>query len=463
MKVHFPLSGWQWIFRSIAGVLLLVLLFPADPVLAAPASAATPYSDAENAPAAAPLTPAPGAKAAYSLPADKLAKALRLSRDFTLLQFSATAWQMLFLLLLLATGALHGLASWAERITPRRWLQGVIFLPLLLLLVSLSNLPFSMAGHWLSVSYGLSIQHWGSWFLDHGKSVLLMLLVGTLILLTLMRLIVQFPRRWWLCFWAGSLPFIVAAIFVVPVLIDPLFNHFEPLARSNPELVQALGRVVARTGTNIPPERMYLMKASEKLTVPNAYVTGIGSTKRVVVWDTTIKTASTDEILFIFGHESGHYVLHHIWKGIAFYAMLLLLLLWIGSHAVTWMIANFGGRWRIVNLEDWSAVGVLLLVFAALSVLSEPIDNTFSRVLEHNADIYGQEAMHGIVADPQATAQHAFQLLGETYLEDPNPGVLLEFWTYDHPSTLHRATFAAGYNPWVAGRRPKFFPPDSGK
>lgn len=463
MKLRFPLSGWQWAFSPIAVLLLLVLLFSSHGLLARMVPGAALHFAVGDASTASAQTSTPNTKAAYTLPPEKLAKAIRLSRDYTILQFAETGWQVLFLLLLLMTGTVVRLAGWVEGVTSRRWLQGLLFLPLLLLLFSVSNLPFSMVGHWLSVSYGISIQHWGSWFLDHAKSLLLMLVFGTAILLTVVWLIHKSPRRWWLRFWVGSLPFIVCTVFVIPVLIDPIFNHFEPLMRSNPALVNDLERVVARTGTSIPPERMYLMKASEKLTVPNAYVTGIGATKRVVVWDTTIKTATTDDILFIFGHESGHYVLNHVWKGIAFYSLVSLLQLWIGYHFVVWMIARYGERWGIASIESWPAVGVLLLAFSLLNLLSDPINNTFSRAQEHEADIYGQEAMHGVIAAPQATAQHAFQLLGESYLEDPNPGAFLEFWTYDHPSTLHRATFAAGYNPWVAGQKPKYFPPDNEK
>jgi Zn-dependent protease with chaperone function len=205
------------------------------------------------------------------------------------------------------------------------------------------------------------------------------------------------------------------------------------------------------------------MKASEKLTVPNAYVTGIGATKRVVVWDTTIKMAPTDDILFIFGHESGHYVLNHIWKGIAFLCGMLLVMMWIGYHLVNWLIARYGDRWQIGSIEDWAAVGVLLVVFSVLSFVADPIGNSYSRAQEHDADIYGQEAVHGIVANPQATAQHSFQLLGEAYLDDPNPSAFFEFWTYDHPSISRRAAFAAGYNPWTDGQQPKYFPEDKAK
>jgi STE24 endopeptidase len=444
--------------------ILFALIFPCVSLLASPhLGAATLQTGPAHFASETDGPPQQNANSTYTLPPDKLAKAIRLTHDRTILQFAEEIWGILFLLLLLGTRVLSRLGHWAESITPRRWLQSLIFLPILLILISLSNLPLTMTGHWLSTSYGISIQRWGGWFLDQGKSLLLTLAIGTLILGVLFWLIRKYPRRWWVLFWAGSVPFVIIAVFVVPVVIDPMFNHFEPLSKTNPQLVIDLGKVVARTGTNIPPERMYLMKASEKLTVPNAYVTGIGATKRVVVWDTTIKMAPTDDILFIFGHESGHYVLNHIWKAIAFLCGLLLVMMWAGYHIVNWLIARFGERWQIRSIQDWAAVGVLLVVISMLSFVSDPIGNTYSRSQEHDADIYGQEAVHGIVANPQATAQHAFQLLGEAYLDDPNPSPFFEFWTYDHPSIARRAAFAAAYNPWTEGKRPKYFPEDHAK
>jgi Zn-dependent protease with chaperone function len=102
-------------------------------------------------------------------------------------------------------------------------------------------------------------------------------------------------------------------------------------------------------------------------------------------------------------------------------------------------------------------VAVLALVLNVLNFFSEPIDNAFSRSIEHAADVYGQEAIHGIVADPQATTQQGFQKLGETSLDDPTSHPFVDFWTSSHPSTAERAAFAAAYNPWIAGRHPKYF------
>jgi len=249
----------------------------------------------------------------------------------------------------------------------------------------------------------------------------------------------------------------VFGVFVTPIVIDPLFNHFEPLQQSNPALVNRLERVVARGGIAIPPDRMLLMKASEKVTGLNAYVTGIGASKRVVVWDTSIAKATPDEISFIFGHEMGHYVLNHIYKGLAFAAVGLLAMFFVGFHCVQWLLARFGAAWGIAGQNDWAAFVVVMLVLSALTFLSEPIANGFSRAQEHAADVYGQEAIHGIVADPKATAEHSFQVLGEESLVDPTPHPFVEFWTASHPSIADRAAFAAAYNPWLPGQKPKYF------
>jgi Zn-dependent protease with chaperone function len=124
-----------------------------------------------------------------------------------------------------------------------------------------------------------------------------------------------------------------------------------------------------------------------------------------------------------------------------------------------WLLNRYGSRWRIRSQNDLACLAVLVLVLNVLNFLTEPIDNGFSRRIEHNADVYGQEAIHGIVADPQTTVQRGFQRLGETSLDDPTPHPFVEFWTSSHPSTASRAAFAAAYNPWEAEQHPKYFRP----
>jgi Zn-dependent protease with chaperone function len=395
--------------------------------------------------------------AAYRLPPAKLKVAIRLNRKRTAIEFADTAWTILQLALLLTLGVAAWMRRVAVRLSGNRWVQGFAFYLLFLVITSLLSLPLEMYGHHVSLEYGQSVQQWGSWFADKGKSFLLSYGIGGLLVMLLFFCIRRSAQRWWFWFWIPTMVAVVFGVFVSPILIDPIFNKFEPLQASNPALVARLEQVVARGGIVIPPERMFLMRASEKVTGLNAYVTGIGASKRVVVWDTSIAKATPDEISYIFGHEMGHYVLNHIYKGIAAAAVGLLAMFYVGYHCVNWLIARFGATWGIAGQEDWAAFVVVMLVFSVLSFLGEPIGNAFSRMMEHEADVYGQEAIHGIVADPQAVAQHSFQVLGEESLDDPTPHPLVEFWTFSHPPIAERARFAAAYDPWGVGGKPRYF------
>ena len=264
-------------------------------------------------------------------------------------------------------------------------------------------------------------------------------------------------HRYWLWFWAAMVPVTVLGAFLLPEIIEPIFNTYEPLTKSHSALVTDLERVVARTGTHIPPNRMFLMVASDKSNGLNAYVTGIGSTKRIVVWDTTADRMPEDEILFTFAHESGHYVLNHIPKGLAAGAVGMLALFWATATLAQGLSRRFGREWSVPNLACLPGLAVLLLAASLLQIIADPIENTASRYVEHQADVYGQEAIHTIVPNPQKTAVAAFNRLGAAYLDDPNPNPFLEFWTYDHPSIQSRATFAEHYNPWTAGQQPQYF------
>jgi Zn-dependent protease with chaperone function len=306
------------------------------------------------------------------------------------------------------------------------------------------------------------VQSWGSWLGDQGKALGLTLLIGAPVMLLFNWIVRRWPRPYWFGVWVATLPLLVLSIFVSP-LLEPIFNKFEPLSKNNAGLVTELEKVAVRTGTNIPPERMFLMKASVKTNGLNAYVTGLGATKRIVVWDTTAGRVPDDEVLFIFGHESGHYVLHHIPKLIAGMAFALFFIYWACAGFAAWLARRFGSRWQLGRQEDGnplaSRAGFIVLLFAisVAGFLLEPVNSTFSRHFEHQADVYGQEAIHGVVADPQKTAVSAFNHLGEAWLEDPNPNPFIEFWEYGHPSTQNRAIFAEQYDPWANGGHGEFF------
>jgi len=396
-------------------------------------------------------------QSAYTLPPEKLKLAKELFRTRTLLHFAGAGWGILQLVLLLALGVPPRLRDVALRLSGNRWVQGFAFTFLLLLLILLLDLPLAIYGHHLGLAYGLSVQRWGSWFGDMAKGFGLEWATTGLGVMLLFWIIRRSPRRWWFWFWIPAMLAAIFGVFIAPVLIDPMFNHFEPLGAHDPALVERLEQVVARGPLHIPPERMFLMQASAKYTGLNAYVTGIGPSKRVVVWDTSIAKATPDEIAFIFGHEMGHYVLNHIYLTLLYLGGLMLIAFWLGFHIVQFLLRRYGEAWGIRSQNDWAALVIYLMVLATLTFLAEPIINGFSRAHEHAADVYGQEAVHGIVADPQTTAALTFQVLGENSLDDPTPHPFVEFWSYSHPSIANRTVFAATYNPWALGEHPRYF------
>lgn len=354
----------------------------------------------------------------------------------------------------LRTGS--AIAKIADRVSQRIWAQGLIATPLWLLILSTLELPAALLGHHVSLRYGLSIENWLPWWIDWLKSTGLTLLLGVLVLTVLYALMRHSPRRWWLWFWIFTVPVEVLLTFAAPLIIDPLFNHFTPLADTNPALVDQLERVAARGGLNIPPNRIFLMDASRKVTGANAYVTGLGASKRIVVWDTTLHIESSDEILFTYGHEQGHYVLHHIPQGLAFSAAVFLFFYWIAFHLMQRLVRACGQSWGIDSVDSWSSLGLLLLLAGVLSFLAEPVANSFSRRIEHQADIYGQEVIHGLVPDPEAATVSSFCSDAIVWLDDPYPNPFVEFWTYNHPSTEERAQFAQHYDPWRPSHQPKY-------
>jgi STE24 endopeptidase len=392
----------------------------------------------------------------YSLPPEKLARAEALYHTRTLLYLIDLFSGIFILWILLQLGIAPRFRDLAERISKSRLVQTIIFVPLFLLVIAVLTLPIEIYGHHISLAYGLSVQAWPSWMADWAKAQALSLVVSALAVLTLFWIIGKSPRRWWLYFWLLTLPFAMLLIFVAPVILDPMFNHFDPLEKTQPLLVSEIEKVTQRGGLDIPRDRMFEMEASAKVTTYNAYVTGIGATKRVVVWDNTARDLTVPETLFVFGHEMGHYVLNHIFKGLAFYAATSFLGFWLGRHLVLAMLSRWGSGWRIRGLNDLAALPLLMLALSLLTFIGEPIGNAFSRHIEHQADIYGLEVTHGLFPNNSQVAASSFQKLGEKSYDYPNPNPLLVFWSYSHPTIADRIRFCLRYHPWDTPAGPRY-------
>lgn len=392
----------------------------------------------------------------YTLPPDKLAQAYALYRIDVSLYFLTTLYVFVVLWLMLRTHYGVRLRDLAERVSQFWLVRAAVVIALFFVTLELLELPFSLYRHHISLAYGLSVQQWSSWFGDWAKGLALTLVVGIILGWIFYGVLRRSPRRWWFYFWLITIPFLLFAIFIQPILIDPLFNKFEPLTDHHPDLVEQIERVVHRAGMEIPPARMFEMKASEKTNELNAYVTGFGSSKRVVVWDTTIQHMSIPQTLFVFGHEMGHYVLGHLVKGFVIAVVSLFVFLYLTFRIANWLMRRNRNAWGIRDLSDFASAPMLLLVFYVLSFLSEPASNAISRHFEHEADIYGLEITHNLVADSGRNAAESFQILGERSLDYPYVGKFAELWLWSHPTIADREIFAQTYNPWAEGKQPKF-------
>ncbi len=392
----------------------------------------------------------------YSPPPANYQKSVAYSSAHYLHFFVNTAYGLLMFLLILALRLGPKYRNWAERISQRRFLQALIFAPLMLLTIAILSLPTDAWDQSLESRFGLSVQSWAAWFSDWLTTQILVLILGTLLVWILYATIRRSARRWWLYFWMACIPILIAVFFIQPLVIDPLFYTFTPLEQHNPQLLAQMEDVIHHAGVDIPPQRIFEVNASSKTTSINAYVTGFGASKRAVVYDTTISQLTPPEVLFVFGHEMGHYVLFHIPKEMAIYLTLLLVLIYLGYRLAHWMLARWGKPWKIGSLGDWASLPLLFFILTALTFLATPVFNAISRHFEHEADRYGVEVIHGIVPNAQQAAARGFERSGELDLADPNPSAFMKFWMFDHPTRPERVHFVATYDPWAKGESPRY-------
>ena len=409
-----------------------------------------------SAPAVAQPQATPQKVTKYTLPPERYKKARDLARIHFRFTLISVVYGLVVLWLVLRWKISEKYRTWAEQTSSKRFLQAVVFSPLLVLTIDILELPAEVYRNWVSRAYGISVQGWGSWFWDWSKGEIISIIVATIFIWILYGVIRKSPRRWWFYFWLVSLPIGVFLVFLQPLIIDPLFHKFEPLAEKDPALTASLERMVQRAGESIPPERMFWMGAGEKTTALDAYVTGVGASKRIVVFDTTIAKMTTPQIVYVAGHEMGHYVLRHIPKGIAFFGVLLLAFFYLGFRLIGWMLANWGGYWGIRGVHDWASLPALLFLLSVFFFLASPIFSAFSRYLEHQADQYGLEVTHGLTPDSGQVAAQSFQILGDVDLADPEPNPVNVFLFYSHPPIPDRIQFALTYDPWSKGEQPEF-------
>lgn len=383
-----------------------------------------------------------GTEGAVAVPAAS-DRAMRYYRTGNWLWAFNTLWGWLIPALFLFTGFSARLRDLARRVG-RKWFFIVAVYMILFLAVSyLIDLPLSYYQQFVRQhAYDLSTQTPGKWFSDSVTGLLVGMIAAVLFAWVPYLLIRKSPRRWWLYTGIAMVPFLFFVFLVQPVWVAPLFNKFGPM--KDQALEARILALADRAG--IQGSRVFEVNKSVDTKAVNAYVTGFANTKRIVLWDTIIDRLDPEELLFVMGHEMGHYVLNHAIKGIFFGASLILVALFLIHRLADRLIARFRHRFGFDELGDIASVPLVLLLFSLFFFLLTPVVMGFGRHLEHEADRFGLE----LTRDNHAAAT-AFVKLQEENLGNPRPGVLFKLWRSTHPPLGERIDFCNGYRPWETG------------
>ena len=415
--------------------LLLIVSFCLFLAFTAYAQQPTATPDSQQTSAQSPTAPVPVPE-----PSEK---ALSYYHSGIVLWIVNVLWGLLIPALFLFTGFSARIRDWARRIGKWWFFVIGVYFTIFLVINFVIDLPLSYyQGFARQHAYGLSNQTFGKWFGDEIKGLLLGVVVGFLFLWIPYLLLKKSPRRWWLYTGLLAIPFLILVILVQPVWIDPLFNKFGPM--KNKELETKILQLAERAG--IEGGRVYEVAKSEDTKALNAYVTGFGATKRIVLWDTAIAKLDQDELLYVMGHEMGHYVLGHVWKSILFFSLLIMATLYAIHRTAGWLINKFQRRFGFTELSDIASLPLIILLFSAYSLIVTPIALAYSRHNEHEADRFGLEILRNNHA-----CGTAFVKLQEENLGVPRPNILVKLWQAGHPTLGERIDFCNEYRPWQNG------------
>lgn len=365
---------------------------------------------------------------------------LMLSEEYSkirnLLFFLSTPFEWLFYIFILITGLSGAFKRWAKQSSRFKVLQTAIYAIWLTFFAFIATFPLSYISYSLSKSYNISTQSFPSWMKD--ELIDFWINFGTMFIFVAVVywLMQRSKKRWWLYAWLLSVPFTLFIMFLQPVVIDPLYNDFYPL--KDKQLEEKI--LVLASRADIPAEHVFEVNMAEKTNSLNAYVTGIGSNSRIVLWDTTLNRLTDDQILFIMAHEMAHYVEKHLYIGIAGYLLLSLLGLYLTARLMNLAVDKWGEALKIPAVNDIRSFPLFLLILSMLMFVSSPFSNLVSRYQETRADTYAIE----MTENPEAGIG-TFQELSRAGLSQVNPPLLVKIFRYGHPTMLERISMIEEY------------------
>jgi Zn-dependent protease with chaperone function len=375
-------------------------------------------------------------------------RALSYHQSGNLLWLVDTAWRIILPGMFLFGGLSARIRTFAQELGKRRFYAVELYIIFFIALVSFYTLPLSFySGYVREHVYGLSNQTLGKWFCDWILGRVVNLVAACLVLWIPYYFLQKSPRRWWLYTSILMVPILFAGLMVLPVWVAPLFNDFGDL--KDERLEAKILALADRAG--IEGGRVYEVDKSVDTKAVNAYVVGFLTTKRIVLWDTLLNKLPEDQVLFVMGHEMGHFVLHHLIQGILVASLLILVTLFLVHHASSILLRRLAGRFGFDQLSDVASLPLVVMLINFFALFIMPVGLAFSRHIEYEADRFGLE----ITQDNRAAAM-SFVGLERENLGVPRPGWFYQFWRGSHPSTGERIDFCNEYRPWERGEPLKY-------
>ncbi|MFI5183405.1 MAG: M48 family metallopeptidase [Vicinamibacteria bacterium] len=393
----------------------------------------------ETTPLVAP-SPQPDAPVAVPEPTEQ---ALRYYRSGIALWLIDILWGLLIPCVFLFTGFSARIRTLARGIGRRWYFTVAVYLVLFTLVGFVIDFPLSYYEEFVRQhAYGMSNQTFGKWMGDALKELGVGIVINVLFGWVPFYFLKKSPRRWWLYTGFLAVPFICLGLLVGPIWIAPLFNKFGPM--KDKVLETRILDLAERAG--IEGGRVFQVDKSVDTKAVNAYVTGLGATKRIVLWDTILAKLDAREILTVMGHEMGHYVLDHVRKMILLASITVLVALYLAHRTADGLIRRFQGAFGFDSLSDVASLPLLILLTNLVPLAITPFFLAYSRHQEHEADRFGLE----ITRDNHAMAT-AFVKLQQENLGVPRPHPLLVIFRSSHPPLGERIDFANSYKPWERG------------
>lgn len=340
-------------------------------------------------------------------------------------------YSALFLVAFLFSGASLNLKMLVLR--PQIYLTNALYLLAFLVIMTVAFLPLSFfRGYVMEHLFGLSNQTLFAWLWDEVKGFLVSTIITVPLGVGAYLLLAEFQEFWWLyaaILWS-AVSFIL--IYIAPVVISPLFNKFEPVKEES--LRQQILSLAEKAGLKI--RDVLRTDMSRQTKKANAYFTGIGNTKRIVLGDTLLDNYTQEEISSVVAHEMGHWKMGHLWKG----TLLNIFGSLVGFYLADQVLRASFAYFRLSEIADIAGLPLMVLTFMGLAFLGTPAMNSLSRYFEHQADLFELR----LAQNPEATIS-TFKKLAQQNLSDPSPSPIIEFLLYSHPSISKRIKLAEEY------------------